>query len=394
MPKARTGDHDSDQTLYRDVIVIRPDNESAKSQLARESQMSFPLNPYLEPTTHWRILIGFLTAMTAFALGGCEQASGPVEQVIAHVRNEDVTLKELENELRWANVPSDLQHDPEFVKPVLRDLLVRKYWTQKAVEAGVDQESQNALDLMRSRAQILGNAMIQRRAAGTMASKSEIDTYIKSNPLKFAQRKILTVEQVSIPIDAKTRSTTEATKHFSTLEQIEQTLTDLGIPHRRSTGTLSSAEFSAELSKRIQANRAEDIYFIHVGGNGVFFKVVTEEDSPLTGDASVKLARQLLRGQAIENEIQRATAEAQAATTFEGEYAKLMDGKLAMTTKDQQETIWKTGKGMVPHFLFLSAGLAAGYGLREIKSRRRRAAAKRELASESALTSMIVGRRQ
>src|SRR5215470_11705402 len=120
MPKARTGDHDSDQTLYRDVIVIRPDNESAKSQLARESQMSFPLNPYLEPTTHWRILIGFLTAMTAFALGGCEQASGPVEQVIAHVRNEDVTLKELENELRWANVPSDLQHDPEFVKPVLR----------------------------------------------------------------------------------------------------------------------------------------------------------------------------------------------------------------------------------------------------------------------------------
>jgi hypothetical protein len=69
-------------------------------------------------------------------LTGCGREGGEQPaakgQVVANVGDQVVTTQELDNEFRWANVPPDKQKDPEVIKRVLSELVVRKYLLQQA----------------------------------------------------------------------------------------------------------------------------------------------------------------------------------------------------------------------------------------------------------------------
>src|SRR4051794_1045050 len=71
---------------------------------------------------------------------GGEPAAASKGQVVARVGDQIVTTQEFENELRWANVPTDKQKDPEIIKKVLRELVARKYLLQQALAAKLDRE--------------------------------------------------------------------------------------------------------------------------------------------------------------------------------------------------------------------------------------------------------------
>src|SRR6185312_2622353 len=74
-------------------------------------------------------------AICGLALGACGKKGGeqPVAskgQVVAHVGNQVVTTQELENEFRWDNIPANNRSDPDTVKKVLGELVLRKYLLQ------------------------------------------------------------------------------------------------------------------------------------------------------------------------------------------------------------------------------------------------------------------------
>src|SRR5882757_5182201 len=117
-----------------------------------------------------RLLV--IVGCCGFVLAGCGKKSGDQAtvakgQVVAHVGDQVITTQELDNEFRLANIPPDKQKDPEFVKRVLSELVVRKYLLQQALEAKLDREPGVLLDLLRSREQVLENAFLAR----TVASK-------------------------------------------------------------------------------------------------------------------------------------------------------------------------------------------------------------------------------
>ena len=51
-----------------------------------------------------------------------------------------MTTQELDNEFRYANVSPDKQKDPEIIKRVLNELVVRKYLLQQALATKLDRE--------------------------------------------------------------------------------------------------------------------------------------------------------------------------------------------------------------------------------------------------------------
>ena len=61
--------------------------------------------------------LAVLLACSAVALAGCgkksDQPAASKGQVVARVGEEVVTMQELENEFRWANVTPDKQKEPE-----------------------------------------------------------------------------------------------------------------------------------------------------------------------------------------------------------------------------------------------------------------------------------------
>jgi EpsD family peptidyl-prolyl cis-trans isomerase len=255
-----------------------------------------------------------------------DQAVTPNSQVVAHVGNEVVTTQELDNEFRLVNIPADKQKDPQIIKRVLGELVTRKYLFQQALSTKLDREPNVLLDILRSREQVLANAFVFRTAASKAAgiSKADVEKYVANNPSKFADRQLIAVEQISFTIGSNVQAIIDSAKLAKSLDEIDQKLTSLGVPHGRSTGNLNSAEVPDDLLKKIQAKNVDEVFFVRSGQNGVFFKVKSEEPRPLEGETAANLARQLMRADLVKAEIGMASVAANLEAKYEGVYSKIM----------------------------------------------------------------------
>jgi EpsD family peptidyl-prolyl cis-trans isomerase len=258
--------------------------------------------------------------------GGDNQAAAPKGQVVAHVGNEVITTQELENEFRLDSIPADKQKDPETLKRVLGDLVTRKYLVRQALDSKLDREPGVLLDIIRSRELVLANAAISRSVAGKVSaiSKSDLDKYIASNPSKFANRQLMSVEQITFPLAANAQSVIDAVHDAKSLDEVDQKLTAMNIPHNRSVGSLNSAELPESLFNQMQMKKPDDVFFVRAGANGVFIVLKDEQTKPLSGEAAMNFARQALRADLLKSEIGMASVAANLEAKYEGDYAKLM----------------------------------------------------------------------
>jgi EpsD family peptidyl-prolyl cis-trans isomerase len=272
-----------------------------------------------------------LIGMCGLALAGCGKKTdvtteAPKSQVIAKVGNEVVTVQELDNEFRLGNVSAEKRKDPDTIKRVLGELVTRKYLVQKAVEAKLDREPTVLSDILRSKELVLANALASRDVTtkSSSISKSDIDNYIANNPLKFANRQVMSVEQISFPLSSTSQALIDATKEMKTLDEVDQKLTGMGVQHGRSAGQISSGDLPQDLLNMIMAKQPDDIFFVRSGVNGVFFKVAGQEARPLEGEAAINAARQYLRQDIIKSEVGMSSVAANLEAKYEGEYAGIM----------------------------------------------------------------------
>jgi EpsD family peptidyl-prolyl cis-trans isomerase len=275
--------------------------------------------------------IGVFLALSALLVAGCSkksevQTEGPKSQVVAKVGDQVVTIQELDNEFRLANVPASMRKDPETVKRILGELVTRKFMVKQALDAKLDREPTVLLDILRSKDLVLANALVTRNVTtkSEAISQADIESYMKNHPLKFANRQILTVEQISVPLAATSEAVIDATKEMSTLDEVDQKLTAMGVQHGRSSGAISSGDLPTELSGRIVGRQPDDIFFVRAGPNGLFFKVTGQELKPLEGEAATNVARQSMRQELLKSELSMISISANLAAQFEGEYANIM----------------------------------------------------------------------
>jgi EpsD family peptidyl-prolyl cis-trans isomerase len=141
-------------------------------------------------------------------------AEAPKSQVVAKIGDQVVTTQELDNEFRLDNVPVEKRKDPESIKRVLGELVSRKYMVQQALEAKLDREPTVLLDMLRARELVLANALVTRNVTkkADSISQSDVNAYIANNPLKFADRQLMSVDQISFPLNATSQAVIDATK--------------------------------------------------------------------------------------------------------------------------------------------------------------------------------------
>ena len=155
-------------------------------------------------------------------------------------------------------------------------------------------------------------------------SVADTEKYIIDHPLKFANRKILAVDQISFPMGSMDQSLVDSMKNLASVEKVEQRLTELGIAHTRSSATLSTSEIPDELFRSIQEKKPGDVIFVRSGQNGVFLSVKGEELRPLEGDAAIAVARQLQQQDIARAQASLTNFTANMEAKYEGEYAKIM----------------------------------------------------------------------
>jgi EpsD family peptidyl-prolyl cis-trans isomerase len=271
-----------------------------------------------------------LIGLVGSPLAGCSKkpqvdAEAPNSQLVAKVGNEVITVPELDNEFRLANVPNEMRKDPATIRRVVGELVARKYLVGQALEAKLDREPTVLLDILRSKEIVLANAVLARDVTtkSSSISKSDIDNYIANNPQKFAKRQLLSVDEISVPLNAISQPLLDATKEMNTLEEVDQKLRAMGVQHGRAGGEISSGDVPQELLDKV-SSIPDEIFFIRSGGNGVFFKVLGQEARPLDGEAAVNLARNYIRQGILKSEIDMTTVTAKLGAKYEGQYSNLM----------------------------------------------------------------------
>jgi EpsD family peptidyl-prolyl cis-trans isomerase len=270
-----------------------------------------------------------LCAIACLALIGCSKkgegtSAASNSQIVARVGDQAVSAQEFDTELRWNN--ADRKRDDAVVRRVLGELVARKYLLKQALDAKLDREPTVLLDILRSREQVLARAFTTRELSRQVSAITVADTekYIVDHPLKFANRKILAVDQISFPMGSLDQSLVDSMKNSGSLENVEQRLTDLGIGHIRSSAALSTSEIPDELFRSIQEKKPGDVIFVRSGQNGVFLSVKGEETRPLEGDAAIAVARQLQQQDLVKAQTSLTNFTASMEAKYEGEYAKIM----------------------------------------------------------------------
>jgi len=281
-------------------------------------------------------LVGALRAITivgslGLLLLGCskkveEKTEASNSQIVARLGDDVITTQELDNEFRLEHIPIDKRKDPAAIKQVLGEIVTRKYLVRQALDAKLDREPTVLLDMLRARELVLANAAASRTVAAKTSAigKAEIDDYIAKNPLKFANRQVLSIEQIALPANAVSQSLIDGMKDLKTLEEVDQKLTSLGLAHGRSTGSLSSGDVSQDFFNLIVAKQADNVFFLRGNPNAVFFKINGIESRPVAGDEAFKIARQGLQVDLLKSEASLTSVEARLAAKYEGDYANIM----------------------------------------------------------------------
>ena len=182
------------------------------------------------------------------------------------------------------------------------------------------------LDVLRSREDILARAFIQRDLMSKMStiSKNEIDSYIQAHPKQFEQRELFQIEQISFTPPNDVAALTAATKDDKTLDQVGAQLNQLNIKFSRGNATLDSATLPPEMLKALDARKPEDVFFIRSKGSGSFFKVMSVDSKPLTGDEAAEFAKREVRADIARKGAEQISQAALATTKYEGDYARIM----------------------------------------------------------------------
>ncbi len=93
---------------------------------------------------------------------------------------------------------------------MLGELTLRKYLAQQAIAAKLDQDPKVQLGLMRARELILANASMERRTANLSINAADVYKFIAQHPARFADRDVLTIEQIRFAIGPNLQDVTAA----------------------------------------------------------------------------------------------------------------------------------------------------------------------------------------
>jgi EpsD family peptidyl-prolyl cis-trans isomerase len=236
----------------------------------------------------------------SLTLGGCSQikklvGGKPAGQVVATVNGEEITSLELRQEM--GNFSS---RDPKIVKlaqqQALQQIIMRRLLVEKAKEAKLDKQPDYTLQVQRGEETLLAQAY-QRKLAGAAATptRQDAESFVSQNPGRFAQRRIMVVEQLIAQPGNKV--TPDSLRPLKTLEEVKSLFAQLGVPSEENVVSIDTLSADPRLVQQIDKLPAGEVFIVPQNGALIFNRISSTRSVPFTGDAAINFAMVTLRNQ-------------------------------------------------------------------------------------------------
>ncbi|WP_298669346.1 peptidyl-prolyl cis-trans isomerase [uncultured Sphingomonas sp.] len=254
---------------------------------------------------------GSITVLFACAaLAGCGKGAAngapPTGQVAATVDGKEITASEVRLEL------GPLAGDPsasERAQPAaLQSIVNRKILADAAVERGLDKTPAAAILLQKARDMALIQLLEQSvRANLPKVSPDEAAAYVRDNPQAFAQRQLVSVDQVIVgPVKPEL---VQQLGPLKTMEEITALLDKNNIEYRRSAAVIDPMTIPPEAAKQIADLKINDVFILPNNGGVMVARIRERQSQPFSGNEANQIATQILTNQRAQNIVREQFAQ-------------------------------------------------------------------------------------
>lgn len=218
----------------------------------------------------------------------------PKGQVVAIVNGDEVSMQELNAELRVARAPVSADRDT-VRNQILQRIIDRKLIVQKAREQGLDKTPEFVTRQRQLEENLLASMLGQKIATTVpMPDDHDITQYIADNPAQFGGRQRLLLDQIrfAAPKDVK-RLTVLRNAH--SLDDIAAGLQKLGLTFSRGKGAIDTGPLDPQLTQLINRLPPGEPFVLPSNGQFVASVIVGRDSIPTPPSLARRIAAQLVR---------------------------------------------------------------------------------------------------
>jgi len=270
--------------------------------------------------------IGLIPVMIALAvITGCsknETQSAPT-QVAAKVNSTEITISQINNVLARTNVA------PEAAERAKREILDKLIDTELAKQAAMDKKldrTPNVLQAIESaKTEILARAYLEQFAAGLpRPTPDEVKKYYADHPELFSERRIYSIEEISVPAKEGLAATLrEQIGKSHTLQDVGAWLKSQGIPFNANSGVRAAEQLPLEYLPQMQTMKDGEMRVFEVAGGVQVIRVAASKSDPVDEAHATPRIQQFLFGQSSRDAIDKEMKQIKEKAKIEyvGEFA-------------------------------------------------------------------------
>lgn len=254
-------------------------------------------------------LIVLTIGLSSLILTACN--SEPKEkkpgQAIASVNGKEITMLQLNDELRRANIRAD-QYEAAS-KQLLESLITRQLIIDEAARNKLDRTPEVMQARERANAQIIAQSYLQGILAKIQKpTKTEIEEYYQQHPEIFQQRKQFDLVVVRLAASDFTEEVKKITDAAKSLDEVIVWLDKQKIPYSRSLSSRSTTDLPKEMTKAFQEKEKGTIFIVNEQGGSLLMSIIGISSVPISiAAATPQIERFLL------NKKQKEASEAEIA---------------------------------------------------------------------------------
>jgi EpsD family peptidyl-prolyl cis-trans isomerase len=216
--------------------------------------------------------------LAATLLAGCDKQ--PEGQVVAVVNGDEITLQELNAELGNTQLPEGAGKD-EIRNQALDNIITRRLLAGVAKDQGIANSPEYIMRRQQLDEALLVQMLAQRTARPMkQPSSQEVNDFVATNPQMFADRAILTLDQIRFPTPAN-QDFVKALQPTKTMAEVVTALNRLGIRFERGQAQVDTATMPLALYQQITSVGTREP-FVVPGPTGVSVnQMISSKPAPL-----------------------------------------------------------------------------------------------------------------
>lgn len=229
-------------------------------------------------------------------------SDAPQGQVVAQVGGDEITMRELNVELRGAQLRS-----PEELKraeiAALDAIVNRKILAAAARKQGVGDSADFQLTRQRAEEILLAEAL-QSQMGQKVArpSREEAEKYVATHPEIFAARKLYVIDQIQFGRPENPASLKEF-EPLKSLDEVEQKLLRDNVEYRRVPSSIDARNAPAAMMKQIASLPANEVFLIPTGNTILVNQIKSARTIPFTGEPAIAFAQQVLASERVNGSV-------------------------------------------------------------------------------------------